>query len=77
MNGKSAMVSVQLREPPAEALALRVTCPLPVPFVGETVSQSGHGFTTVQAQLAGPCTVTFTLVLLPLASSVAFVGESE
>src|SRR5439155_12799693 len=56
-----ATVSVQSRGVPVMfALAVMVICPLPVPFVGETVSQSAQGLNEFQLQFGPVATVTFT-----------------
>src|SRR3989442_12032070 len=59
-HGRPPIVSVQLREVPALGLMLRVTCPLPVPFIGDTVIQPSHGLFTAQSQVDKLVTVTFT-----------------
>jgi len=63
------MVTVQPRELPLLfRVAATLTTPLPVPLVGEVVSQVEHGLLTVQ--LAPAVAVTLMLVAPPLAAAV-------
>src|ERR1041384_2160620 len=78
VSGLPPTVNVQLRALAVLfALATMVTCPLPVPFTGETVSQSGQGLTTVQAQFEPLTTVTSTFVLPPSAPIDAELEDSK
>jgi len=73
-----ATVSVQSRGVPVMfALAVMVICPLPVPFVGETVSQSAQGLNEFQLQFEPVATVTFTLALPPLGPSATVLVEAK